>query len=66
MLTVAGQQACRIRPSDDQPEAMGNQAALVVAYPEPIEIGGETYSFLVVWADADHISHIADSVKLIP
>jgi len=66
MLTVAGQQACRIRPSDDQPEAMQKQAGLVVAYPEPVETGGQTYNFLLIWADADHIGRIAESLTLMP
>ena len=66
MLEVAGQQACRIRPSDDQPEAMEDQAALIVAYPEPVELDGHTYYFLLLWADIDHITRIAESVTLMP
>jgi predicted small lipoprotein YifL len=66
MLTISGQQACRIRPSDDQPEAMEGQAGLVVVYPEPVEIDGQTYGFLLIWADVEHIARIAESVTLVP
>jgi len=66
MLTVAGQQACRIRPSDDQPAAMQGQAGLVVAYPDPVEVNGHAYRFLLVWADVDHIARIVESVTLTP
>jgi TolB protein len=61
---VDGQEACLILPSDDQPEAMEGQAALVVTYPEPISIGDESYAFLILWADQDHIRRIAESVAL--
>jgi hypothetical protein len=66
MLEVAGQPACRIRPSDDQPAAMEDQAALIVAYPEPVELDGYTYHYLLVWADLDYIARIAESVTITP
>ncbi|HHX64847.1 MAG TPA: hypothetical protein GX702_08180 [Chloroflexi bacterium] len=62
-MSIDGQDACLILPSEDQPEDMDDQAGLLVAYPQPVEIRGERYHYLVVWADQTNIRRIADSIR---
>lgn len=62
-LRVEGQEACLILPSDDQPQGMANEAALVVRYPRPVGIRGELYSYFILAADVGHIRHIAETVS---
>ena len=38
---------------------MGDQAALIVRYPEPVELG-DTCQFFVLYADQDHIRVVLD------
>jgi len=64
-LTVAGQDARLILPSDDQPQGMRGEAALVVTYPSPVSMGGSTYRYLVLYADSDHIRGIASTVRFL-
>ncbi len=61
-LELHGQAACLILPSADQPAEMAGQAALIVHYPQPIEIQGQVYQYLVLWADQPHIRSLADSL----
>jgi hypothetical protein len=62
-LQVQGQQSRLILPSTDQPAGMDGQAALVVRYPAPVEIGGHTYDYFILWADQEHIRSIAGTLQ---
>ncbi|MEK5025832.1 hypothetical protein [Paenibacillus sp. FSL M7-1046] len=55
MTTIQKQEACFIFPSADQPAEMNKQAALIVRYPRPVQIGGTFYNYFILWADANHI-----------
>jgi hypothetical protein len=63
-LRVDGQPARLIMPSDDQPAAMAGQSGLIVELPQPIDLSGDTYNFLILWADEQHIRPIADTLSL--
>ncbi|MFC4558420.1 TolB family protein [Virgibacillus kekensis] len=60
-----GQEACFIFPSADQPAEMENQAALIVRYPRPVQINGETYNYFVLWADEAHIDEISPTIDFL-
>jgi len=64
-LKIDNQDACLIIPSADQVKAMKNQSALIVHYPQPIQISGETYNYFILWADKNHINEIAKTLKFI-
>ncbi|WP_282139573.1 LysM peptidoglycan-binding domain-containing protein [Cytobacillus oceanisediminis] len=59
---IQNQEACYIYPSADQPAEMLNQSALIVRYPTPITIQGETYNYFILWADQPHLKEIALSL----
>lgn len=61
-LKVDGQPAKLIIPSEDQAESMDGQAELIVEYPVPIIIGGNTYKFFVLWADIENIRNIIPTI----
>jgi|GEM_PF-1014934 len=63
-LQVQGQEARLILPSADQPKEMEGQAGLIIHLPQPIEITGQRYHYLILWADKNHIREIAQTVKL--
>lgn len=63
-LTVNGQPACLVLPSQDQREDMGNEAVVIVRLPRPQTLGGQTYGFAVLYADASSIRQIAETVRL--
>lgn len=60
--TIAGQNACRIRPSADQSPEMERQAALLVRYPRAVRIAGSTYSFFVLRADEERLEVIGNTL----
>lgn len=62
-LQVQGQEARLILPSEDQPVGMDHQAALIVRYPDPVNISGSTYHFFVLWADKSHIRTFAQTLR---
>lgn len=62
---IETQEACFIYPSDDQPPEMKRQAALIVRYPQPIQIEGTTYHYFILWADQDHINEISLSIRFL-
>jgi hypothetical protein len=64
-LRIQNKEACLILPSDDQPEVMKNQAALIVQYPQPIQVSGGSYNYFILWADRNHINEIAKTFKFI-
>lgn len=64
-IQIQSQEACFIYPSDDQPQLMNNQASIIVRYPSPVEIGGNTYQFFVLWADKYQIEEIASTIQFL-
>jgi TolB protein len=62
-LEIQGQEARLILPSVDQPTGMQYQAALIVRYPNPVNIFGTPCHFFVLWADASHIRTIAQTIN---
>ncbi len=62
-LHVQGQEARLILPSADQPAGMDGQSALIVRYPQPVEIGGHVYPFFVLYADQDHVRAIGETLR---
>nr|WP_263326815.1 LysM peptidoglycan-binding domain-containing protein [Neobacillus sp. Marseille-Q6967] len=62
---VQSQEACFIYPSDDQPAEMRGQSALIVRYPQPIQIEGTTYHYLILWADQNHINEIGSTLRFL-
>ncbi|MFS0862646.1 TolB family protein [Fredinandcohnia sp. 179-A 10B2 NHS] len=62
---IQNQEACYIFPSADQPPEMNRQAALIVRYPVPVQIGGATYQYFVLWADESHIGELVRRIKLL-
>ncbi len=62
-MDLQGQGACLVWPSKDQGGPW--DAALVVKYPEPVEIDGERYSFLFLDADKDYILAITRTLRFI-
>lgn len=64
-LTIQGQEARFIMPSADQIKENNNQAELIVKYPQKIKINGNPYSYLIIWADKDHIREISQTIKFL-
>ncbi len=64
-VEVDGLEARLILPSADQPEVMKGQAGLILDLPWQIEISGEKYDYLVLWADQQHIRAIAATMHLV-
>ena len=65
-ITIDRQEACLILPSSDQPAEMKQQAALIIRYPRPVPISGNTFNFAVLWADKNHISDLAATFEFLP
>jgi TolB protein len=65
MTRIRNQEACFIFPSADQPAEMNKQAALIVRYPRPIEIGGTFYNYFILWADVNHIRQIGRRIAFL-
>ncbi len=62
---IDGKEAAIIMPSGDQDPSMENQAALLVAYPEPVRINNNDYYYLVLWADKDHIRELGKTLNFL-
>jgi LysM repeat protein len=62
---IQGQEACFIFPYPDQPPEMRGQSALIVRYPRPITLSGQTYNFFILWADQNHIREVANTVTFL-
>jgi len=60
-LQIQGQEARLILPSADA--SMWDQSALIVRYPQPVEIGGHVCPFFVLYADQDHVRAIGDTLR---
>lgn len=59
-------EACTIYPSNDQRSEMKGQAAYIAKYEAPIDIGGKSYNYFVLWADKDHIDKIVSTLLFLP
>ncbi|MCL6602978.1 MAG: hypothetical protein K6T94_08910 [Paenibacillus sp.] len=57
-VRIQNQEACFIFPSADQPAEMNKQAALIVRYPRPVQIGETFYNYFILWSDVNHIRQI--------
>ncbi len=62
-LQIQGQEARLILPSDDQPTGMQHQAALIIRYPQPVNVIGTPCRYFVLWADWPHIRTIAQTLR---
>lgn len=62
-INVDGQSACLVWPSKDQGAPW--DAAVVIKYPQPVEINGERYSILELDADKNYILAIIRTVPFI-
>ncbi|SDM14765.1 TolB protein [Paenibacillus jilunlii] len=65
MMTIQNREACFIIPSADQPAEMNKQAALIVRYPRPVQIGGTSYNYFILWADVSHILQMGRRLSFI-
>lgn len=64
-LTIQGQDARLILPSKDQSPLFENVSELIVVYPTPIHIEGNTYSYFVLHANQPNIEEISKTLKFI-
>ncbi|WP_379138869.1 peptidase M56 [Paenibacillus sp. sgz500958] len=64
-LSIEGNEAQLILPSEDQPKDMIGQAELIIKYPQAVGIDNEDYSFFIVSADVEHIREIASTIHLL-
>lgn len=65
-LTVDGQPAREIIPSDDQGEIITDRdIALVVQYKMPIMVEGIRYPYLIIWTNRENLPLIIKSLKFI-
>jgi TolB protein len=62
---IQTQDACYIFPSEDQPPEMRGQAALIVRYPQPIQIGDTFYNYFILWADQNHLYEISSTLTFL-
>ncbi|UCC76380.1 MAG: hypothetical protein JSW37_12860, partial [Anaerolineales bacterium] len=65
-LTIDGQTARLILPSPDQRMGELGQTGLIIQLPQPIQIIGNPYNYLILWADPAHVRDIAATIKLHP
>ncbi|MGM0883758.1 MAG: hypothetical protein ACQEXQ_22335 [Bacillota bacterium] len=65
MITIQNREACFIFPSADQPAEMNKQAALIVRYPRPVQIGETFYNYFILWADVNHIHQIGGRLSFL-
>ena len=55
-----------IYPSADQPNFYKDrEAAIVIQYPEPVEIEGRTYDYVVIWTSREYVPLIISTLKFI-
>jgi TolB protein len=60
-LELGGQEARLILPAADA--SMGDQALLIVRYPQPVTIQGTAYDHFALYADEAHIRTIAQTLQ---
>lgn len=64
-LSIDGQEARLIIPSNDQSELMNRQAELIIRYPIEVELHGTKYNYFVLWSDKEHIMEIGKTIKFV-
>lgn len=64
-IEVHDQAGRLITPSSDQVTDFSRQAAVIVRYPQPVEINEQPYNFLILWADEAHIRAIAQTTQFV-
>ncbi|WP_339287343.1 peptidase M56 [Paenibacillus sp. FSL E2-0201] len=52
-----------IVPSADQVEEWNHQAAIIMKYPEAVNIGDVLYNYFILWADIKHVEDIGQTVR---
>jgi hypothetical protein len=60
---IDGRSACLVFPSDDVGAPW--YAGAFVKYPDPVEIEGDRYSILALYADKDYFHHMVESLRFI-
>ena len=63
-IKVDGQKGCIVWPSDDQGAPW--YAELVVPFPRPVDINGERWPLLTLYADKKHFLDIVRTLKFLP
>ena len=63
-INVEGHKGCIVWGSDDQ--GAPYYAELVVPFSRPVEIKGDRYSLLTLYADKKHILDIIKTLKFLP
>ena len=58
-LQIQGQEARLILPSEGQQY----QAAIIIRYPQPVNVTGTPCKFFILWADQGHIRAIIQTIK---
>nr|MDQ3990089.1 hypothetical protein [Actinomycetota bacterium] len=64
-VTFAGQPACVIEPSADQPAPERGMAQLMVRYPTPVQLGSGRYDVFVLTAHVRQLSAIAATLSFV-
>lgn len=64
-LKVQEQESCLIMPSEDRTPEKKGHSVLIVKYPKPIEISGQTHNYFILRADKAHIKRIADTLRFL-
>jgi TolB protein len=64
-LLIQGQEARLILPSADQPAGMQHQAAIIIRYPQPVNVIGMPCRFFILYADYPHIRTIAETLHFL-
>jgi TolB protein len=62
-LQIQNQEAHLIMHSADQPAGLQSQAALIIVYPQPVNVIGTPCRYFVLWADWPHIRTIAQTLR---
>ncbi|OGO77254.1 MAG: hypothetical protein A2Y23_04605 [Clostridiales bacterium GWB2_37_7] len=62
LTTAAGLKACLAIPSEDQPMEMKKQAAIIIQYPQEVEIDNQYHNHLIIWVDKEHMYDIKNSL----
>lgn len=62
---VDGQEGRLVMPSSDQPAEMRGRAMLMLKYPKPVPFSTESYHYLAVYADKDHIQRIMRTLRFL-
>lgn len=62
-LTLDGQPARLILPSEDQNKIFEREVGLIVENKAPVKEGIEVYNYTIIWSDRDTIEHIIDTFR---